>query len=95
MRDLNRKYNHKNRAFILTFTEEAMSNAPYAVEVEAGKSYWLCSCGKSKGQPYCDGSHPAGTIPNEHVAEKTGTAYFCGCNKSKNGTMCDGSHKAG
>ena len=31
--------------------------SPYAVEVEAGKSYWWCSCGKSAAQPFCDGSH--------------------------------------
>jgi CDGSH iron-sulfur domain-containing protein 3 len=45
-------------------------------------------------QPFCDGSHPAGTIPKEYTADKTGTVYFCGCNKSKNGMTCDGSHKA-
>ncbi len=30
---------------------------PYAVQVEAGKSYWWCACGKSATQPFCDGSH--------------------------------------
>ena len=33
--------------------------SPYAVEVEAGKSYWWCTCGKSAKQPFCDGSHQA------------------------------------
>ena len=28
-----------------------------AVNVEAGKSYWWCACGRSKSQPFCDGSH--------------------------------------
>ena len=27
------------------------------VEVEQGKSYYWCSCGKSSKQPFCDGSH--------------------------------------
>ena len=27
------------------------------IEVEAGKSYWWCACGRSKTQPICDGSH--------------------------------------
>lgn len=38
---------------------ESMSpqNAPYAVEVEEEKTYDWCSCGKSKNQPFCDGSH--------------------------------------
>ena len=31
--------------------------APYSVEVKAGESYWWCSCGQSKNQPFCDGSH--------------------------------------
>ena len=30
---------------------------PYAVEVEAEKTYYWCACGRSKSQPYCDGSH--------------------------------------
>ncbi len=25
------------------------------VDVEAGKSYWWCACGRSKTQPFCDG----------------------------------------
>ena len=31
--------------------------SPFAVEMEAGRSYWWCSCGRSQGQPFCDGSH--------------------------------------
>ena len=27
------------------------------VNVEQGKSYYWCSCGKSSKQPFCDGSH--------------------------------------
>jgi CDGSH-type Zn-finger protein len=30
--------------------------APYAQELEPG-TYWWCACGKSKTQPFCDGSH--------------------------------------
>lgn len=67
--------------------------SPYAVEVEAGKSYWWCSCGRSKSQPFCDGSH-SGTdfIPVEYKAVASGTVYFCGCKHSKNGVLCDGTH---
>jgi CDGSH-type Zn-finger protein len=68
--------------------------SPFAVEVEAGKSYWWCACGRSKGQPFCDGSHQGtGLNPVEYKAEKTGTAYFCGCKHSGNGALCDGSHQ--
>ena len=34
-------------------------SAPIGVDVEAGKSYWWCSCGKSAKQPFCDGAHIA------------------------------------
>jgi CDGSH-type Zn-finger protein len=30
---------------------------PFAVEVEAGKAYFWCACGRSAKQPFCDGSH--------------------------------------
>ena len=69
--------------------------APYAVELEAGKSYYFCTCGKLPGQPFCDGSHKADGvfIPSKVTAEKSGTAYLCGCKHSKNGAYCDGTHK--
>jgi CDGSH-type Zn-finger protein len=69
--------------------------SPYAVEVEAGKSYWWCACGKSKSQPFCDGSHAgSGIAPVEHKAQESGTVYFCGCKHSANGALCDGKHKS-
>ena len=68
--------------------------APYAVEVEAGKSYWWCACGKSKQQPFCDGSHKGSEFsPVEYKAEQAGKVYFCGCKHSGNGALCDGTHK--
>jgi len=30
---------------------------PIGVEVEEGKTYWWCTCGRSAKQPLCDGSH--------------------------------------
>ncbi len=76
-----------------------MSNAviagkePIAVEVEAGKDYWWCSCGKSTTQPFCDGSH-AGTefTPVQYTATDNSTVYFCACKQTKNQPLCDGSH---
>jgi CDGSH-type Zn-finger protein len=67
--------------------------APFAVEVEAGKSYWWCACGKSASQPFCDGSHKGTEFtPVEYKAEQDGTVYFCGCKHTGNGVLCDGSH---
>lgn len=68
--------------------------SPYAVEVEAGKSYWWCSCGKSQNQPFCDGSHQGTEFaPQEYQATETKTVYFCGCKHGNNGALCDSSHK--
>jgi CDGSH-type Zn-finger protein len=68
--------------------------APYAVNVEAGKSYWYCTCGKSATQPFCDGQHKGSAfVPKEYKAEKTEAVYFCGCRHSGNGMTCDGSHQ--
>ena len=67
--------------------------APIAIDVEAGKSYWWCSCGKSAKQPFCDGSHK-GTqfVPTKYDATATGKAWFCTCKRSAKGALCDGSH---
>jgi CDGSH-type Zn-finger protein len=72
---------------------ENPQNAPYAVEVEAGKNYYWCSCGKSKTQPFCDGAHQGTPFsPVEYKAIENKTVYFCGCKKSSAQPMCDGSH---
>ena len=68
-------------------------NAPYAVDVEEGKKYHWCSCGRSKNQPFCDGSHQGTTFePVAFKAEKTETVHLCGCKKTGNAPFCDGSH---
>lgn len=68
--------------------------APYAVEVEAGKTYYWCSCGLSKRQPYCDGSHKGtGLAPLAWTAEQDGRAWMCGCKHTANSPLCDGAHK--
>jgi len=68
--------------------------APIQVEVEAGKSYWWCACGRSKTQPFCDGSHKVTSFtPIEFKAEKSEKAFFCTCKRSAKKPLCDGSHK--
>lgn len=66
---------------------------PYATEVEEGKTYYYCACGRSKTQPFCDGSHQGTDItPIAYTAEKTESVYFCACRESKSPPFCDGSH---
>ena len=65
----------------------------FPVEVESGKEYWWCACGRSKNQPFCDGSHKGTAFsPLVHTAEKNGTVYFCGCKQAKTPPLCDGTH---
>lgn len=69
------------------------ADTPYAVDVEAGKSYYWCSCGKSENQPFCDGAHSGSEFaPVQFDATESTTVYFCGCKVTKNQPMCDGSH---
>ncbi len=68
-------------------------DSPIPVEVEEGKSYFWCSCGQSKRQPFCDGSHKGSTFePVKYTAEASKKVFFCGCKHSSKQPLCDGSH---
>jgi CDGSH-type Zn-finger protein len=67
--------------------------SPYAVNVEAGQRYYWCSCGRSKEQPFCDGSHQGtGLEPVEFTADKSEEVYLCGCKQTSGKPFCDGRH---
>lgn len=67
--------------------------APYPVEVEADKTYFWCTCGRSGSQPFCDGSHKdTAFTPAKYTATKSGKVFFCGCKATGNSPLCDGSH---
>ncbi|MDX8351099.1 CDGSH iron-sulfur domain-containing protein [Cognatiyoonia sp. IB215182] len=66
---------------------------PIPVNVEAGKSYFWCSCGKSANQPFCDGSHQGSDFsPVRYEAEETKRVFFCACKHSGAPVTCDGTH---
>ncbi|MDR3723730.1 MAG: CDGSH iron-sulfur domain-containing protein [Terracidiphilus sp.] len=72
---------------------KVVQKSPYPVAVEAGKSYYWCACGLSKGQPFCDGSHKgSGISPVKFEAGESKTVYLCGCKHTKTAPFCDGSH---
>ena len=66
---------------------------PYFADVEAGKEYWWCACGKSAKQPFCDGSHKGSDFSAvQYKATETKAVMLCGCKHTKNPPRCDGSH---
>ena len=74
-------------------TPNIAQKSPYAVDVEAGRDYFWCACGRSANQPFCDGSHKVTAFtPVKYTAEKTGKVFFCGCKRSSNAPVCDGTH---
>ena len=69
--------------------------APIGVDVEAGKNYYWCTCGKSAKQPFCDGSHKGGEFaPLAYTADKTAKVWFCACKRTAGQPLCDGAHKS-
>jgi methylamine---glutamate N-methyltransferase subunit C len=67
---------------------------PKDVQLEKGREYYFCRCGRSKDQPFCDGSHEGtGIEPLAFTARETGEAWLCRCKQSMDFPYCDGSHE--
>ncbi len=67
---------------------------PKPVELKKGETVWWCTCGRSKNQPFCDGSHQGSEFtPMEYTAEEDGRVFFCQCKRTSKSPLCDGSHK--
>ena len=70
------------------------SRAPIVLTLEPGTYSW-CACGRSKTQPFCDGSHEgSGFEPRELVITAPTRISLCACKHTKNAPKCDGSHKS-
>ena len=73
---------------------ERAGNEPIAFNVEKDKNYFWCACGKSKKQPFCDGSHKdTDLLPLAYKATETKAVAMCGCKYSGSKPLCDGSHE--
>jgi CDGSH-type Zn-finger protein len=68
------------------------ARVPTVQEEQPGVRMW-CACGRSEGQPFCDGSH-AGTAytPVRVEIAETRKVAWCDCKRSGNPPYCDGSH---
>ena len=72
---------------------EVAGNSPHLLELESGKTYAWCACGKSSNQPWCDGSHQGSSFsPKVFTVDETKKAAMCMCKQTKNPPYCDGSH---
>lgn len=66
--------------------------SPIIQKAEPG-TYWWCACGRSQGQPFCDGSHKGtGLGPKKAEITEAKTVAWCACKHSQNPLFCDGAH---
>lgn len=63
------------------------------VDLEPGRVYLWCACGRSEDQPWCDNSHQGtGFEPIRIEVSERKRAAMCQCKHSRLRPYCDGSH---
>lgn len=68
-------------------------NAPIKMGLSVDKNYFWCSCGLSKNQPFCDGSHQTSDFtPKSFKVEQEQDYFLCACKQTNTPPFCDGSH---
>jgi CDGSH-type Zn-finger protein len=71
---------------------EIAKTKPAVLDLEPGE-YWWCACGRSKNQPYCDGSHEATSFtPVAFTVDERKRVALCQCKRSAKKPFCDGTH---
>ena len=72
---------------------EIAARKPIAIEMTKGEERYWCACGRSKEQPFCDGSHAGSDLaPLPFTSQETGKVYLCLCKHTANPPYCDGAH---
>lgn len=71
---------------------------PFKYNCKANRVYMWCTCGWSRTQPFCDGTHANPRFKIKHKplrfeCNETKEYWFCQCKQTKNRPFCDGSHK--
>jgi len=73
---------------------EIPQKEPFGLQLEPG-TYWWCACGRSKNQPFCDGSHKdTGFEPVKTEIASNKKVWLCGCKHTKTPPFCDGTHNS-
>lgn len=72
---------------------------PFKYQCVAGRVYMWCSCGWSRTQPFCDGTHKNAKLmisnrPLRFECQESGEYWFCQCKQTKTRPFCDGSHNS-
>jgi CDGSH-type Zn-finger protein len=66
---------------------------PAVLTLDPGTYHW-CACGRSKNQPFCDGSHEGtGFLPREFSLSEKKEVALCNCKHTGNAPFCDGAHE--
>ncbi|KAL3271307.1 hypothetical protein HHI36_021796 [Cryptolaemus montrouzieri] len=71
---------------------------PFKINLEAGKNYSWCLCGRSHNQPFCDGTHKNQQLkiaqkPVRFQVNESKDYWICNCKQTSNRPFCDGTHK--